>query len=124
MIKEIAHVGLYTDKFEETIDFYKRALDAEELGVFCTDKRGCWLQIGESILEIFESIPMPSEGSFKHVAFFCDSVEQSYEKAIANGAVSHMEPKNICLELKEKQEMRIAFVKGVNGEQIEFCEKI
>lgn len=124
MIKGIAHVGLYTDKFDETIEFYKNALDAKELGIFATDKRGTWLQIGDFILEIFESIPMPSEGTFKHIALLCDDVEESYEKAIANGAISHMEPKNICLELNEKQEMRIAFVKGINGEQIEFCKKL
>lgn len=120
MIQGFAHVALYTNRFEETIAFYKKAFDAEEKGIFMTDKRGTWLQIGDSILEIFEDASLP-EGSFKHIAFFCDNVDQAYEKAISEGAISHVAPKDVCLDLKEKQELRIAFVKGINGEQIELC---
>lgn len=123
MIKSFAHVALYTDKFEETIEFYKNAFNAMELGYFETDRRATWLGIGEDILEIFESNPLPSEGSFKHIAFMCDSVDETYNYALNHGALPYVEPKDICLDLNEKQELRIAFVKGINGEQIELCEK-
>lgn len=122
MIKGVAHVALYTDKFEATIEFYKNAFEAVELGYFRTSVRGTWLKIGESVLEIFESDKLP-EGSFKHIALNCDDVDEAYRIAIENGATSHVEPKDICLDLDEKQELRIAFVKGINGEQIELCAK-
>jgi len=122
MINGFAHLGLYTDKFDETIEFYEKAFDAVNLGCFTTDKRGAWLQMGDFILEIFESVAMP-EGSFKHVALFCDNVETSCEKAISCGATMHMEPKDIVLGLKEPKALHIAFVKGINGEQIELCQE-
>lgn len=121
MIKGLAHVALYTDKFEDTNAFYKNAFGAKELGYFMTDKRGTWLLIGDAILEIFEDEAMP-EGSFKHIALSCDSVDESYQIALEHGATAHVEPKDICLALDVPQELRIAFVKGINGEQIELCE--
>ena len=77
MIKGIAHVALYTNQFEATIAFYKNAFLATEEGYFCTDKRGVWLRIGESVLEIFEEEELP-EGTFRHIAFWCDDVDESF----------------------------------------------
>lgn len=122
MIKGIAHIALYTNKFKDTIRFYKDAFHAKELGIFQTDRRGAWLQIGTDILEIFESEEL-SEGSFKHIAIACECVDEAYQKALEVGAITHVEPKDICLELEKKRELRIAFVKGINGEQIELCEE-
>lgn len=122
MIKGIAHIALYTDKFEATIDFYKKAFDAVEQGYFETDKRGTWIMLGDSVLEIFESEELP-EGSFKHIALECDDVDKSYKRALECGAIPHVEPKDIVLDLNEPKALRIAFVKGINGEQIELCEE-
>lgn len=118
MIYSLAHVALYTDKFEETISFYKNALDAKEIEYFKTDKNGCNLQIGSFVLEIFEVKEPLAEGCFRHIALACDNVESAFEKAIANGAKPHMNPKDVTLSSIS----RVAFVKGINDEQIEFCE--
>ncbi len=123
MIYGYAHSALYTDLFEETISFYERAFGAVSCGQFMTDVRGVWLKIGDSILEIFESEKLPSEGAFKHIAFMCDSVDAMYEQAVKAGASPHVLPKDVCLEMDVPQKLRIAFVKGINGEQIELCEK-
>ena len=122
MIKGYAHAALYTDQFEKTIAFYKKAFDGKELGYFETDRRGAWIGLGDSILEIFEGEKLP-EGAFKHIALTCDSVDETYAKALSSGAMSHVEPKNIELSLYNPKALRIAFVKGINGEQIELCEE-
>lgn len=122
MIKGFAHLAIYTNCFDDTLTFYENALEAENLGCFYTDKRGAWLKMGNFILEVFESEAMP-EGSFKHVALFCDNVEDSMEKAVKYGATVHMQPKDIVLDLKEKKALHIAFIKGINGEQIELCQE-
>lgn len=122
MIKGFAHAALYTDLFEETIRFYENVFDAQNLGNFETDKRGCWLAIGNDILEIFEEDKY-CEGGFKHIAIECDNVDGLFDKALSNGASAHVYPKNIALDLKEKVNARIAFIKGINGEQIELFEK-
>lgn len=92
------------------------------LGYFETDVRGCWLKVGRDILEIFESDKMP-DGAFKHIAIACDNTDQLYEKAVKYNAVSYVEPKDVVLELQEQVRARIAFVRGINGEQIELFEK-
>lgn len=123
MINGIAHTALYTDRFEETVSFYKQAFDAVELGYFRTSRRGTWLKLGESIIEIFEVEERLPEGAFRHIALSCDSVDDSYAKAIECGAAPYSEPHDITLDLDEKKSIRIAFVKGVSGEQIELCKE-
>ncbi len=124
MILGFAHAALYTDKFEETIRFYKEAFDADELGRFYTERNGCQLRLGESVLEIFESEKLPAEGCFKHIALMCDSVDETYANAVAAGSEEYIAPKNICLELNKPRKLRIAFLKGINNEQIELCENV
>lgn len=121
MIKGFAHIALYTAKFDETVEFYKTVFHGESMGCFETDVRGCWLKIGNDILEIFESDEYV-EGGFKHFAIACDDIDELYEEALAKGAEEHIRPKDISLELNETLKARIAFVKGVNGEQIELFE--
>ncbi len=114
----LSHVALYTDKFEETIDFYKKLFHGAELERFKTDKNGCNILIGNFVLEIFESQALPDVGCFKHIALKCSDVEQAYRRAISLGAEPYIEPKDTGLSRNK----RIAFVKGINKEQIELCE--
>ena len=118
MIKGIAHIALYTSKFEQTIQFYQDVFETKNLGYFQTDRRGCWLQLGKDILEIFESYDL-TEGTFKHIAIACDDVDALYSKALQHGALEHVQPKDIVLSLQEEVHARIAFIKGINHEQIE-----
>lgn len=121
MIKGYAHVGLYTSKLEETIKYYETVFDAKNLGFFQASSKGCWLQIGDDILEIFESEDLGT-GAFKHIAIACN-VDEYYEKALQNGGKSLVAPKDICLGLKTPVKARIAFVTGINDEQIELFEE-
>lgn len=121
MVKGFAHIALYTDCFEETIGFYQRAFDAKLMGTFEVGTRGCWLDIGGDILEVFEG-GENADGHFKHFAVACDDVDALYAKALSCGAAPHTEPKDIELPLDEPLAARIAFVKGPNGEQIELFD--
>ena len=118
MIKGLAHIALFTDKFEETIEFYKNVLQAVEIDRFRTSKNGCILQIKDFCLEILESKDFVDNGCFKHIAIECDNVDEEYNNAISKGAKAHIAPKDMDLRLYK----RIAFVKGLNNEEIEFCE--
>lgn len=122
MITGFAHAALYTTMFEETIEFYEKVFEAGNLGFFETNTRGCWLAIGEDILEIFESEKY-GDGSFKHIAIACDDVDALFDKALRNGATPHVYPKDITLNLKQTVNARIAFIKGLNDEQIELFEE-
>ena len=120
-VKGFAHCALYTSRLEETAQFYMDVFGAENLGFFQASSKGCWLQLGKDILEIFEDKDRGT-GCFKHIAVSCDDVDGLYERAIAFGGASMMQPKEIALALKDPVKARIAFVTGINGEQIElFC---
>lgn len=118
MVSGFGHVALYTNQFEKTIQFYEDVFDAKNLGCFKTNVRGCWLQIGKDILEIFEG-EKRGEGVFKHIAVACDDVDALYNRALAYGALEHVQPKDIELALDQPIKARIAFIKGINDEQIE-----
>ena len=120
MIKGLAHVALYTDKLEETISFYKNAFAAEEITRFQAASQGVWLKVGDSIIEVFESNPLSSLGCFKHIALNCDNVDETIKDVIAAGGTLMMEPKEITIV----ERLKIAFVKGINEEQIELCQNL
>jgi len=120
-VRGFAHCALYTSQLEETAKFYMDVFGAVDLGSFEAPSRGCWLQLGEDILEIFQGKDL-GKGCFKHIAIACDDVDAYYARALAHGGASLVEPKDISLELKAPMNARIAFVAGINGEQIElFC---
>ena len=117
-VKGFAHCGLYVPKLEETVQFYIDVFGAKNLGFFEISSRGCWLQIGEDILEVFQSSDLGT-GCFKHIAIACDDVDGLYERALQFGAGAMIAPKDAVLELLEPAKVRLAFVTGINEEQIE-----
>ena len=117
-VKGIAHCALYVPRLEETVQFYVDVFDAENMGYFQASSRGCWLQLGEDILEIFQSENLGT-GCFKHIAIACDDVDAFFVRAIECGGSSLVEPKDAVLGLKAPVKVRLAFVTGINGEQIE-----
>ena len=120
-INGIAHCALYVSKLEETVRFYETVFGAENLGFFQASTRGCWLQLGKDILEVFQSEDLGT-GCFKHIAIACDDVDAFHARAITHGGASLVEPKEAVLGLKEPVKVRLSFVTGINGEQIElFC---
>ena len=121
MVNGIAHCALYTSRLEETVQFYVDVFEAKNLGFFQASTRGCWLQLGKDILEVFQSENLGT-GCFKHIAIACDDVDALFERAIRYGGASLVAPKEATLELNETVKARLAFVTGINGEQIElFC---
>ena len=121
MVKGFAHCALYVPRLEETVQFYIDVFNAENMGYFQVSSRGCWLKIGTDILEIFQSDDLGT-GCFKHIAIACDDVDALYDRAIAHGAAPMVAPKNATLALKEPVNARLAFVRGISGEEIElFC---
>jgi len=121
MVKGFAHCALYVSRLEDTVQFYMDVFGAENLGFFQASSRGCWLKLGDDILEIFFSEDLGT-GCFKHIAIACDDVDALYTRALEYGASSMVEPKDVTLGLQQPVKARIAFVTGINGEQIElFC---
>ncbi|MBQ9783389.1 MAG: VOC family protein [Clostridia bacterium] len=65
------------------------------------------------------------QGKWVHFAMGCEDVDGMYEKALAAGAAPLTPPKTVPLESKpEKVSIRIAFVKGPDGEEVEFFRQL
>jgi glyoxylase I family protein len=67
--------------------------------------------------------PKP-EGAFFHVAFRTDNVVNAVEVAVAAGATVTVNPKDATLGRDPSIPVKIAFVKGPDGEIIEFFQGI
>ena len=117
-VNGFAHCALYVPRLEETVQFYENVFGAKNLGYFQASTRGCWLQLGKDILEIFHSEDLGT-GCFKHIAIACDDVDTLYDRALSFGGGGLIAPKDAVLELTEPVKARLAFVTGINGEEIE-----
>jgi glyoxylase I family protein len=120
------HVALRAHDFEATVKFYTEGLGFKERHSWGEgDKRIVLLDSGDgNYMEVFaggSNEPKP-DGSYFHVAFRSNNIEAAVEAAVAAGAVVTVEPKDVVLGNNPPTPVRIAFVKGINGEVIEFFQ--
>ena len=122
------HIGLKYKELSRSLEFY-RALGLKEVVR--------WGDEGDEIVMmalddggIIELLPYRGEefsekGKWIHFAIEVDDVDLAYKTALAAGAVSVTAPKIVPLNSKpEPMSINIAFVKGPDGEELEFFKKI
>jgi hypothetical protein len=64
-------------------------------------------------------------GKWQHFALCVDDVDAAYARAIAAGFAPHVLPKVVPLESSpDKVTINVAFVKGPDGEQLEFFREL
>ena len=64
-------------------------------------------------------------GKFAHLALSVENVEEAYKIALEAGGVPHIAPKTVPLDSHpEKISINIAFVKGPDGEEVEFFRQV
>ena len=123
------HVALRTRNLEKSLEFYK-ALGMEEIvrwgeGAF----EIVMLDIGDGgRLELFANrgVDYPAEGRWQHFAISVDDVEAAYELALSVGGKPFIAPKIAPLDDARPTPMaiRVAFVEGPDGEQLEFFKQV
>ena len=121
----IHHVALVSDDFDRSVAFYRRLGFEPYRSWGEGGGRAVMLDIGNgSYLEIFANGDGSdrSNGRWLHLAFAVDDVAAAYEKAIAAGAEPHVLPKTATPPNPAPVPItiRCAFVKGPDGEQLEF----
>ncbi len=120
------HIALKCKDFEKSIAFYK-ALGLTEYARWGTPERMITLLRLPSggMMELFSDggDMFPEEGKYVHLALASTDVEGDYERALAAGATSHIAPKTVELNSSPVLlTLHLAFVKGPDGEQVEFIE--
>jgi len=123
------HVALRVADFEATLRFYQDGLGfVRAYGWGEGDSRAAMLDTGDgNYLEVFaggKNAPgaeLP-EGALLHFALRTADVDGAYARALAAGARSQVEPKDVTLPGDPPVPVRLAFVKGLDGEVIEFFQ--
>lgn len=123
-----AHMAVGAADFDKSMAFYK----ALGLTVYAQwgegDSRIALLDMGDgSKLELFAKpgMPVSEDGPWLHFAFAVQNVEEAYEIALKAGAKPYKPPVEMELNAQpNKMTLRVAFVKGPNGEELEFFKQI
>ena len=121
------HIALKCADFEKSIAFYT----AIGLTLYARWQATPMRQIAllklpaGGMMELFSDggDQFPEEGKYVHFAMRSNDVEGDYARALAAGAQPLIEPKTVDLDSKPvKLRLHLAFVKGPDGEQLEFIE--
>jgi glyoxylase I family protein len=123
------HVAIRTANWDASIRFYTEGLGFNQKITWGeAPRRAVMLDTGDgNYLEIFERDPIEggpddNRASILHLALRADDCEAAVEKARAAGAEVTMETKSPEPFIKLGLKVRIAFIKGPDGEIVEFFE--
>ncbi len=121
------HAGLSSSDLERSLRFYTEGLGGKLMRSWGegTGRIAMVDMGGGAVLEIFANgQPVPEQNSrFVHLALHVDSPDEAYEKAMKAGASSYMEPQDMVLPSEPPCPIRVAFVKGPDGELLEFIHE-
>lgn len=120
------HIALKCKDFEKSIAFYKALGLTEYARWGSPERRIILLKLPSGgMMELFSDggDMYPEEGKYVHLALASSDVEGDYEKALAAGGTPHIAPKTVELESSPVLlTLHLAFVKGPDGEQVEFVQ--
>lgn len=122
------HIGLKAANFEKSVAFYEALGLKPVVGWGEGSKRILMLDLGDGgRLELFASggDEFSENGKWIHFAMGVEDVEAAYATALAAGAESLTAPKIVPLNSHPmKISIQVAFVKGPDGEQLEFFKQV
>ena len=119
-IKGIQHIGIPTDRYSETLEFYK------SLGFEVVNQEGvsgnktAFLRIHNVMLEIYESRQIANRtGSIDHVSLSVEDVDRLYQEMLPEYKVISSKVEKLPYW---KNGIRFFKIEGPNQEIIELCE--
>ena len=119
------HLALRASDFDRSYRFYTEVLGfRRRTGWGEGDKRVALLNFGDGgLLELFGAgVKDAPQGCYWHAALKVDDVDAAFETAVAAGAGVHQPPKDALLGNPDEEQIpvRLAFIKGFDGELLEF----
>lgn len=121
----LQHIGLPTEHLEETVQFYKILgfTNIYQTRNPAENTEVVFLSLGNFIVEVYETDNIKGEsGAWEHIAFDVRKIECLYKK-VAKLKISIISKGIEELPFWEKG-IRYFIIQGINGERIEFCEKM
>ena len=122
------HIAMYATDFEKSLEFYK-ALGMKPIVEWGEGKKRIMLlDVGNGDrIELFAKggDEYSADGKWNHFALEVEDVEKAYEIALKAGAEPHIAPKTVALNsFPVKITIQCGFVKGPDGEQVEFFRQV
>ena len=133
----LAHVAIFTDRYEDTIDFYTKIFPFTVVKELVEERKGdnggffplkyALLKLNDLYLEIMESADKKNfcniEGAVHHIGLKVADIENAVQFLIKRGLPSSMIPEiDVNTTLYPGKTFKAASTKGVNGEIINFYE--
>lgn len=123
------HIALKVKDFEKSRKFYVEGLGLTPVVTWGEGEDKIeMLDLGDGgIIELFAcgGDHLSANGKYNHFAMTVDDVDKAYEIAVAAGAEPLTPPKSVPLDSKPyKMTIRVAFVKGFDGEELEFFKVV
>jgi len=123
------HIALKVKDFDKSRKFFVEGLGMTPVVTWGEgDSKIEMLDLGDGgILELFAGggDHLPESGKYIHFAMKVDDVDSAYETALAAGAEPLTPPKSVPLDSTPyKMTIRVAFVKGFDGEELEFFKVV
>jgi glyoxylase I family protein len=130
------HIAVRAYDFDATLKFYIDGLGFRRVYGWGKDGRAEGEKDGRAVmldtgdgnyLEVFAGGTRPHgealpEGVLLHFALRTADTDAAFQRAVAAGATVQMEPKTVPVAGDTPQDFRIAFVRGLDGEIIEFFQ--
>lgn len=121
------HIALRCRDIEKSLAMYKALGMKEKVRWGENENLIVMLDIGNGdIIELFANggEKYAEEGKWQHFAMTTDDVSKAYETALEAGFTPLTPPKFVPLDSSpEKMTINVAFVKGPDGEQVEFFKE-
>ena len=126
-IKGLHHVSITVTDFDATLEYYTKGFGFTQSSAWDRGggERAAMLDMGNgAMLEVFSGrTTEPGEdGIIAHIALASDDTDADFERAVAAGAVVQMEPTTVNLPGDPPTPIRIAFVRGLDGDVVEFFQ--
>ena len=125
------HIALQTSNFEKSLKFYTEGLGFEVFRTFTasTGKKVALIDIGEgSYFELFSDGEVKEDkrdyaGRYFHLALKVDDAKAAYERALEYGGEEMGKaPREMELPTNPPMPVVIGFIKGPDGEELEFIQ--
>lgn len=133
--RSLHHVGIKARDWDASMRFYREALGfVVTLGWGKAPDRVAWLEAGDGVrVEVFEDAgfapaatgALDTGTAILHLCLSMPDVDAAYERAVALGARTVLEPQDVEIELTVGDgplAVRVCFFEGPSGELIELLQ--
>ncbi len=128
MVKGFHHIALKCRDIDKSLAMYRALGMTEVIRWGEGEKLIVMLDVGDGgRIELFAngSDEFAENGKWQHFALCVDDVDKAYATALAAGFAPHILPKVVPLaSMPAPVSINVAFVKGPDGEQLEFFREV